>query len=138
MADLRRPSQTLAPANSRLQESCFRPASAGFGIVRSCARLWKASIPLDTERISSNTKELHKVCHPDEGAVCPPKDPGELRESVAVLATQINRAFSSLPYWLAATEYYSSAHRTELIRYSSFCNPIATSPQYRKVIKLPF
>jgi len=26
----------------------------------------------------------------------------------------------------------------EFIRYSSFCNPIATSPRYRGVIKLPF
>jgi hypothetical protein len=35
-------------------------------------------------------------------------------------------------------DYYNSAYRTEFIRYSSFCNPFATSPQYREVIKLPF
>src|SRR5215467_6120317 len=31
-----------------------------------------------------------------------------------------------------ATEYYSSASVAEFIRYSSFCNPFATSHQYRK------
>jgi hypothetical protein len=37
-----------------------------------------------------------------------------------------------------ATDYYSSASQAEFIRYSSFCNPFATSRQYRRVIKLPF
>jgi hypothetical protein len=37
-----------------------------------------------------------------------------------------------------ATDYYSSDPEPEFIRYSSFCNPIATCPQYRRVIKLPF
>jgi hypothetical protein len=37
-----------------------------------------------------------------------------------------------------ATDYYSSARQPEFIRYSSFCNPLATSRQYPEVIKLPF
>src|SRR6266496_962259 len=36
-----------------------------------------------------------------------------------------------------ASDYYSSAHQAEFIRYSSFCNRLATCPRYRKVIRLP-
>jgi hypothetical protein len=51
---------------------------------------------------------------------------------------RISRGQTTEPVPPRATDHYSSARAPEFIRYSSFCNPYATSPHYPESIKLPF
>ena len=84
--------------------------------------------------------KLPKYCHP-EAPSFGAEGSGRTARSVAVLGDAIIARlvrFLINPAQPNATDYYSSAGQVEFIRYSSFCNRFATSPQYRRVIKLPF
>jgi hypothetical protein len=59
MADRRPPRQMRAPANSRLRESCSRPAVAGGATAQLFAMWWTASKPLWQSNITAGANAMH-------------------------------------------------------------------------------